>query len=124
MIKKSIKFIDLDGNEKTEEAMFHLSKAELLALEAHTEGGLKEYITRLTKENNVSKIFDLFTEIITMSYGKRSDDGLVFDKTPEATHRFVHSEAYSELLVELLDPEKASEFINGILPKDVNTANK
>lgn len=122
MIKKVIKCHDFDGNEVSVDAWFHLNKAELLTLETHTEGGLNGYLTKISRENDTQKIFDLFTDIIKMAYGKRID-GVVFDKTPEDTRRFMNSEAYSELLVELLDPDKAAEFINGLLPQDMRQNN-
>ena len=52
------------------------------------------------------------------AYGEKSLDGKYFEKSPERSLRFSQTEAYSELFLELLDPEKAAAFINAILPQD------
>ena len=52
-----------------------------------------------------------------MSIGRKSDDDLRFEKSPEITKAFKETDAYSELFMELVgDPEKSAEFINGIMP--------
>ena len=42
MLKKTITYTDYDGNERTEDFYFNISKAELAELEYSVKGGLKK----------------------------------------------------------------------------------
>ena len=118
MIKKTITYNDYDGNERTEDYYFNMSKPELLEWQSSETGGLEKRIDKITKEQNINKIIELMKEIIQKSYGVKSDDGKRFIKNQEVLDEFMQSEAYSELFMELAtDADAASEFINGILPK-------
>ena len=118
MIKKTITYTDYDGNERTEDKYFNLSKPELIEMQTSEAGGLEKKIEKISKEQDVAKIIELMKEIIQKSYGVKSDDGKRFIKNQEILDEFMQSEAYSELFMELAtDANAASEFINGILPK-------
>ena len=57
-------------------------------------------------------------DIILMAYGKRSEDGTRFLKSDEIRAEFADAEACSELFSEIaLDADKASEFVNGVMPR-------
>lgn len=117
MLTKKITYTDYDGTERTEEFLFNLSAAEVLEMETDVNGGMTKYIQKLVSEQDVRSIFQYFKKIIMKSYGEKSLDGKYFKKSEELSIRFTQTEAYSQLLVELLDPEKASQFIEGIIPK-------
>ena len=118
MIKKTITYTDYDGNERTEDFYFNLSKPELIEMQASETGGLEKKIEKISKEQDIKKIIELMKEIIKKSYGVKSDDGKRFIKNDEILDEFMQSEAYSELFMALAtDADAASEFINGILPK-------
>ena len=124
MLKKTITFHDLDGNEVTQDFWFHLSKAELLETEISTTGGLKEAMQRLIDKRDGENIIKTYKELILMSYGERSLDGLRFMKEDENGRplykAFMETEAYSELFASLVtDDVAAAEFFNGVLPKEV-----
>ncbi len=119
MLKKTITYTDYDGNERTEDFFFNLTKAEVLEMEMGVNGGMTKLIQRLVAEQDMGQISKTFKDIILRSYGEKSLDGKYFEKSPEISRRFSQTEAYSELFMELLDQEKASAFINGILPQDV-----
>jgi hypothetical protein len=58
-----------------------------------------------------------------MSYGKKSDDGRRFIKSPELSKEFTETEAFSELFMELAgDADAAAAFVNGIVPSVPGTA--
>ena len=117
MIKKTISYTDYDGNQRTDDYYFNMSKPELIEWQASETGGLDKKIERISKEQDVKKVIELMKEIIQMSYGVKSDDGKRFIKNQEVLDEFMQSEAYSELFMELAtDADKAAEFINGILP--------
>ena len=123
MLKKTIKYTDYDGNEREEDFYFNLSKAEITEMELSKEGGMSEYIKKISATQNAPELIKLFKEIITKSYGEKSLDGKRFIKNKELTEAFIQTEAYSELFVELAsNADEAVKFINGIMPKNM-TAN-
>lgn len=118
MIKKTITYTDYDGNERTEDFYFNLSKPELIEMQTSEAGGLEKKIEKISKEQDIKKIIELMKDIIQKSYGIKSEDGKRFIKNQEILDEFMQSEAYSELFMSLATDEKiASEFIEGILPK-------
>ena len=121
MLKKTIKYTDYDGNEREEDFYFNLSKAEITEMELSKEGGMSEYIKKISATQNAPELIKLFKEIITKSYGEKSLDGKRFIKNKELTEAFTQTEAYSELFVELAsNADEAVKFINGIMPKNMN----
>ena len=123
MLKKTIKYTDYDGNEREEDFYFNLSKAEVTEMELSKEGGMSEYIKKISAAQNAPELIKLFKEIIMKSYGEKSLDGKRFIKNQELTEAFIQTEAYSELFVELAsNADEAVKFINGIMPKNM-TAN-
>lgn len=117
MIKKTITYTDYDGNERTEDFWFHLSKAELLELNYSLEGGLEIFLEKIISSSNTREIVAMFKKIILMAYGEKSFDGRRFVKSEDATLQFTQTEAYSQLFVEILsDPDKATELIKGMIP--------
>lgn len=122
MLKKTIKYTDYDGNEREEDFYFNLSKAEVTEMELSKEGGMSEYIKKISAAQNAPELIKLFKEIITKSYGEKSLDGKRFIKNKELTEAFTQTEAYSELFVELAsNADEAVKFVNGIMPKNMKT---
>lgn len=120
MLKKTISYVDYDGNERTEDFYFNLTKAELLEMSLSTAGGLDKYIEKITKTQDTPKLIELFKDIIIRSYGVKSDDGKRFIKNQEVTEEFTQTEAYSDLFMTLATNDKeAADFLNGIIPKSL-----
>lgn len=117
MIKKTINYIDYDGNERSEEAWFNLSQAEIVEMNMSEQGGLEKMIHRIISEQDNKKLFALFKNVVLTSYGKKSDDGRRFVKSEELSTEFSQTEAYSKLMMELLsgDAKTAESFINGLV---------
>jgi hypothetical protein len=116
MLKKTIKYTDYDGNEREEDFYFNLNKAELVEMEMGVTGGLEKKLRKIVASQDGKEIMSLFKDIIMKSYGEKSPDGKRFIKSFELSTEFVQTEAYSELFMELtLDPDRASDFINGII---------
>lgn len=123
MLKKTIKYVDYNDVEREEDFYFNFSKAELIRMQNTTEGGLKEKLEKIIKEKNVVEIYREFEKIIFDSYGKRSEDGRRFIKSEEISNEFKQTEAYSVLLMEMIEnPGYAAEFINSLLPADLRSA--
>lgn len=120
MLTKTITYTDYNGNSRTEDFFFNLSKAELVELESSASGGLSKMLEDLVKSNDNRMIIDVFKTIILKAYGKKSEDGRRFIKSQEVREEFEQTEAYSELFMELAsDSNAAAAFVNGIIPTDL-----
>ncbi len=117
MLKKTITYSDFNGNERTEDFYFNLTKAEITKMELSTKGGLAEMIQRIVAAQDTPAIIAVFEDLIQRSYGVKTPDGRGFAKKPEDLEAFIATEAYSQLFMELAtDADAASAFINGIVP--------
>ena len=117
MLKLTKTFTDYDGNVRTEDFYFNLSKAELMKMEMGETGGLEKLLRKIIAEQDNVKIMEYFDDIISRSYGVKSPDGREFVKSPELTKKFKETEAYSDLFMELCtDAKKAADFVNQVLP--------
>lgn len=120
MLKKTIKFKDLEGNDLVEDFYFHLSKTELVELDLEMDGGLKGIIERIIKEQDNLKIFHLFKMIIRRSYGERHVDGRRFVKSEDLAVAFLQTDAWEQMFLGFLtDAEDGAKFIQGIVPVDL-----
>lgn len=120
MLKKTITYSDFNGNERTEDFYFNLTKAEITKMELSTKGGLAEMIQRIVAAQDTPAIIAVFEDLIQRSYGVKTPDGRGFSKKPEDLEAFIATEAYSQLFMELAtDSEAASKFVNGIVPADM-----
>jgi hypothetical protein len=120
MLKKTIVYKDLDGNDREGYFYFHFTTAEIVDWAVGKGVGFDEYLKRIVAEQNVGKIMEAFKEIIGASYGVRSSDGTSLKKSKELSDEFLSSEAYSALLMGFLtDADSATEFINGIMPAEL-----
>ena len=118
MLKKTITYTDYDGQERTEEFRFNLTKAELVDMELTTAGTFSETMKRIIAEKDIIRIAKLFKELLLKSYGVKSDDGKRFIKSQELSEAFSQTEAYSDLYIELLsNPEEAAKFFAEVAPK-------
>ena len=123
MLKKTVTYEDFDGNVRTEDLYFFISKSELAEMEITTPGGFTKKLESITKAQDGAEIMKIFKYIILKAYGEKSDDGRSFIKKKNGVNlseAFEQTEAYDTLFTELLmDPDKAAAFINGIMPKDL-----
>lgn len=120
MIKKTITYTDYNGVERTEDFHFHLTKAEVMKMQMGTTGGLAEMIERIVAAQDMPTIISTFEDMVLKSYGVKSPDGKQFIKNDELRTAFSQTEAYSQLFMDLaLNADKASEFVNGIMPPDI-----
>ena len=125
MLKKTIKYTDYNGVERTEDFWFNLSKAEIMEMELSTTGGLAELIQKIVKEQDAPAIIKILKDLILKAYGEKSPDGKRFIKSDEIAVAFSQTEAYSNLFMELAtDADVAAKFVNGIIPADAAEAAK
>lgn len=123
MLKKTVTYEDYNGNTRTEDLYFFLSKSELMQIELSTPGGFAKKLENIVQNHDGKEITETFREIILSAYGEKSDDGRSFVKKRNGvklSEAFEQTEAFNQLFTELLlDPNKAAAFINGIMPKDL-----
>lgn len=123
MIKKTLTYTDYDGNERTEDFYFNLSKAELMEMDFSATGGMEKMIKKIVDSQDTKRIIEVFKDIILRSYGEKSADGRKFIKVQDGrklAEDFAQTEAYSELFMQLATDDKAAtEFINGVIPQSL-----
>ena len=117
MFKYECKYTDYNGQDRTEQLYFNLSKAELMEMELSTQAGVEEMIRMMIATNDNAKIVQTFKDLILKSYGIKSEDGRRFIKSQELREAFEQSEAYSEFFMAMLANEDGlqTRFINGVI---------
>lgn len=121
MLKKTIKYTNYNGIEMEGDFYFNLTKPELIEMEASTAGGLETTINKIVQEKDNAKLIQMFKDLVLKSYGEKSPDGMRFEKSEELSRAFSQTAAYENLFMELaVNPEAATEFVNGIIPKDLS----
>lgn len=123
MLKKTITYTNFDGEQETKDFYFNLTKAELAELEYSIPGGfdsIRREITNQLSEGRViiGALLDAYKIIIAKAVGTKSADGKRFLKTEEFRDEFVSSDAYSELVLELMNvdnEDKITEFFNKVV---------
>lgn len=117
MLKRSITYIDYNGNSRTEDFYFNLTQAEVTEMELSVDGGLVEMINRIVAARDGKQIIAMFKDIILRAYGEKSLDGKRFVKSQELRDAFSQTEAYSKLFMELAtSADAAAAFVKGIVP--------
>lgn len=120
MLKKTITYVDYNGTERTEDFYFNLSKAEIMEMEMGTTGGLAEMIKKVVDAKDAPAIIKIFKDLVLKAYGEKSLDGRRFIKSEALSNEFSQTEAYAQIFMELAtDADKASEFVKGIIPADI-----
>lgn len=118
MLKKTLTYTDFEGNQRTEDFYFNLSKAEVVKMEAGISGGMSGMLRRIVAAQDTKLIMEVFEDIVIKSYGEKSPDGRRFIKSKELSEAFLQTEAYSDLFMSFIsDGTSAADFINAIMPK-------
>jgi len=119
MLKKTITYEDFDGNKRTEDFYFNLSKAEVLEMEMGISGGMTQMLNKIIAAQDGGRVIKTFKDIILKAYGEKSPDGKRFIKSEEISTAFSQTEAYSQLFMELAtNADAAATFMNSIIPVD------
>lgn len=123
MLKKTITYTDYNGDERTEDFYFNLTKVECMELEFGNFGEgktLSESISMLMHSNNMGKAIEIIKRFALMAYGVKSPDGKRFIKNDEVREEFEQSPAFEQLYWDLVtNVEQAADFFSGIIPASV-----
>lgn len=115
MFKTTVKYTNFDGKQVEKTLYFNLTKFEMIELQVKYGDNLDEYITEIANSGDNIAILNMFKDLVKMSYGVRVDD--TFRKSEQDSEDFLHSEAFSELILSMMsDSAKAAEFVRGIVP--------
>jgi len=119
MLKKTVTYTDYDGNERTEDFYFNLTRAEITEMEASHNGGLTKMLQKIVSTQDTKRIVEVFKDLVLRAYGEKSLDGKRFIKNQEIRDGFSQTEAYSDIFMELAsDADLAAAFVNEIIPKE------
>jgi len=138
MLKKTVNYADFDGNQRTEDLYFNLTKLEATEFaldlpdeitgEVAKEGASAanmEAATRIVQKLGGKGIIDYIRKLVLKSYGVKSEDGKRFIKSEEISTEFSQTMAFDNLMMELLtDDNAASNFITAVIPSDLAEAAK
>lgn len=138
MLKKTVNYEDFDGNKRTEDLYFNLTKLEATEFaldlpdaitdEVAKEGASAanmEAATRIVQKLGGKGIIDYIRKLVLKSYGVKSEDGKRFIKSEEISTEFSQTMAFDNLMMELLtDDNAASNFITAVIPSDLAEAAK
>ena len=93
MLKKTIPYVDYNGNKREEDFYFNLTETELAEMQMEVTGGLTTMLQAIIEAQDIPTIAKLFKEIVLKSYGKKSPDGRQFIKSEELSREFSQTEA-------------------------------
>ena len=117
MYKKNITYTDFNGDERTDVFYFNLSDAEILELQVSYGGDMSRIMRNMLEKRDAKGLLGIITDLIRASYGEKSSDGKRFMKNQEVKDSFVTTDAYSKLVLELLNDEKEFEkFMTNVIP--------
>lgn len=119
MLKKTMHYTDYNGNEQKKDLYFHLSRMEVVRIQADLDllknEEMDSYAIRLAESGDLSKMLQFIDLIVQRSYGVRSADGVNFDKSPETLQALLASPIYDTLIEDLLLVDgSVQEFAKGI----------
>ena len=121
MRKETITYIDYNGDKRTEDFYFNMTKTELLRMEKDKNGSFSGILEKFIKANDQGDLFDAIESFIFKAYGVKSVDGRTFDKSEQLSRAFFNSPAYEALFDKLNeDSDYAYNFIMGIVPAELS----
>ena len=127
MLKKTINYTDLNGNEQKTTRYFNLTKSEIVKLENSVKGGFTVMLRHALATGDSPVVMEGIEKLILSSYGEKSADGQSFIKFRvengariSLADEFMQTPAYDALFMELLTDDNASDaFMRGVIPSDM-----
>lgn len=121
MIKKTIQYHDFDGDVREDDFYFSLNQVQFTRINRMFPGGLEAYVAKIAKDKDADEMFRVIDVLVSEAYGERSGNGFV-KVTPNGQKLadfFTNTEAYDNLLTELISDENALiNFLSGCLNQD------
>lgn len=132
MYKKTITYNDFDGNERTEDAYFNLTKTEMIEFALELPDGVSNTVdpAEMDTDKAASKIanmlgkkgvFNFIKDLILKSYGIRKEDGRRFEKSEQIRAEFAQTMAFESIMDEFMtDDIAAANFVKAVIPDKVS----
>lgn len=125
MHSRTVEYVNFNGKTVQRTFYFNITKAELALREARSDGTWSQSLEVIKNSDKASVVLPEFEKLIEWSYGDKSEDGESFVKSDEIWSKFVNSEPWSALVMDLLtNAASAAQFFNAILPPDIAAANR
>lgn len=140
MFKKAITFTDYNGETKTKNYYFNLSRPELMEMKRSPLFEMQKIVDRVNKMENPDeelsvaekdeiqeKMGEILRNLVIQSYGVKSEDGERFmkrvgDRKFGAGEDFVETMAYDALYMEMIsNAGNLVKFVRAVVPEDVRT---
>ena len=121
MVKKIVEITNVYGQKENVTLHFNLTRMEIYELQKKYKEGYQEHVQNTLDEKNQDKMLNVFTELVKQAYCEIDDGGNVI-KSADLLNKFEHSEAYSELMFNLLnkdDSKEAEAFFKAIMPPQI-----
>lgn len=129
MITKTIKYHDYEGKEREDDFYFNLTQVELSKINSDPSfpNGIEDTINRAVKNEDRGEMLRIIDMVISRSYGAKLPDGSFVKRNVSGMplyEVFVNTEAYDNLLTELLQggDRTITEFLMGCLPTNAREA--
>lgn len=120
MLERTFTYEGFDGKTYTDTWGFYLSKADLIEINYGSWIGIDNLLKQLVQNKNGKEIVNIVKEVVLKSVGRSSTDGRRFIRNDETRQEFYETDAYSQLMTELLtDPPKVIEFLTEVIPKEM-----
>lgn len=119
MIKKTVTYQNIfTGQEVTKDLYFNLDPAELAKMWMVGGETWTEHLQTLSEKNDGKTIMEEFEKMLGTAYLERVGDDIL--KTPEIRERFLSSQAYNTLFMELItSDDNGASFFSGLVPSNV-----
>jgi hypothetical protein len=123
MYAYDIEYTNFNGQKVKRRYYFNITEGEIALTELESDGTWSQTLEQISASNQGSVVVPEFKKIIKWTYGEKSADGETFDKSEAAWARFENSEAWSQLIMDLLTKDNfAATFINNVLPERLRRA--
>ena len=123
MIRKTLTYLDYEGQEHTKDFYFSLNQTEFALMNNRMPGGFEAYLKRIQEDHNEEKLLEMLVWFIEEGYGIRmgDDDFIKEDEVGRKLgKRFRCTEACDKLITELLEKENnIGAFLIGMLPESL-----
>lgn len=133
MYKKTITYNDFNGNERTEDAYFNLTKTEMIEFALDLPDGVSDTVDKNSTDMDTDKaaskianmlgkkgVFKFIKDLILKSYGIRKDDGRRFEKNDQIREEFSQTMAFEAIMDEFMsDDIAAANFVKAVIPTKV-----
>lgn len=133
MYKETIVYNDFDGNERTEDAYFNLTKTEMIEFAFELPDGVSDAVDKDVKDMDENKaaskianmlgkkgIYYFMKDLILKSYGVRKEDGRRFEKSEQIRTEFSQTMAFEAMMDKFMSNDiAAANFVKAVIPANV-----